>query len=286
MNKQKLDLLPGQVKPFTATKEHWPDEWRTKPVPDKVELKVDAQVLVCANGAGPGLVNGSVGKVVRFDDEEVVIVSNGVEIPVRKYSWEFPIWKWNGREMIESGRAVYTQMPLKLAWAMTIHKAQGQTVEGPMWLDLGNGIWSGGQTYVALSRVRKLDQIHLRRDLGNRDILVEKEALAFASESDTPLSIEEIREKAASIYRETTKIKQAASEERRLAEMAREEVANLTQKAIQAVNETLRLVEGMRSAEAAAQRAAERAEAVEKRLDAALNRARSAGWLARLLGRF
>ena len=152
--------------------------------------------------------------MLRFDGEEVVLRVGSQEIPVRRYIWKFPIWRWNGEKMVREGETTYAQMPLKLAWAMTIHKAQGQTVDGPMWVDLGARVWSGGQTYVALSRVRRLDQLHLRRTVRKEDVLVERRAWQFLTEGDAPTALEETRSLAATIYRETKKVKDKTVEER------------------------------------------------------------------------
>lgn len=61
-----------------------------------VEIKKDAWVLVCANNAGQGLVNGSLGTVLRFDGEEVVLRVGSQDVSVRRYIWKFPIWRWDG----------------------------------------------------------------------------------------------------------------------------------------------------------------------------------------------
>lgn len=277
-NSERFNALPGPIQPYQAERaKNWPKHWKGnsyEPVPQTVEIKKDAWVLVCANNAGPGLVNGSLGTVLCFDDKQVVLRVGSQETPVQRHIWKFPIWRWDGenKRMVKDGETTYAQMPLKLAWAMTIHKAQGQTVDGPMWVDLGARVWSGGQTYVALSRVRRLDQLHLRRAVRNEDVLVEKRAWQFLTEGDAPTALEETRSLAASIFRETKKVKDKTVEERERAEQVLERAEAL-------LTEVTAKLEGCKQLES-------RVAATEKRVSSALERAKKADWLKRLLGEF
>ena len=296
INEEHFNALPGAIKSYRASYTDWPRDWDRDdtPVAEEVSVKEGARVLICAN-LSETVVNGSLATVIRFSDEDVVVDVNGVETTVRPYTWEFPVWKWNRQEqaMVESGRACFTQMPLKHAWAMTIHKAQGQTVEGPLWVDLGNRVWSGGQTYVALSRVRHLEQLHLCRPVQERDVLVEKRAMEFLAEGDTPTTLDEIRAKAGEIYSETRKHRQAAeaerkqaSEERQQAETARAETQEVLRQAIKAITDTTKFLGEMRQTEASIHAAAKRAEAAETRIKAAIEQAKRAGWFKRLMRDF
>ncbi len=282
-NNRNFNALETPVFRHNASRdENWPEKWRNEePVPEVVDVKVGARMLVCANGAGPGLVNGSIGTVVRCDDEDVILLVDGEEKPVHRYTWEFPVWEWSKVEkrMLRTGTTWYSQMPLKLAWAMTIHKAQGQTVDGPMWVDLGHRVWSGGQTYVALSRVRRLGQLHLRRELRREDVLVERCAVEFLREGDTPPSFEEIRPLAAKIYRETRKVKDVAVKECQLAAVDLERSEQMMKRAESLLKEANTKLEASRQAEV-------RMTAIETRVNTALNRARQTSWLDRLFGKF
>ena len=277
-NNERFNALPGSIQPYRAARaENWPQHWKGKsyePVPETVEIKKDAWVLVCANNAGQGLVNGSLGTVLSFDGEEVVLRVGSQDVSVRRYIWKFPIWRWDGetKRMVKDGETSYAQMPLKLAWAMTIHKAQGQTVDGPMWVDLGPRVWSGGQTYVALSRVRRLDQLHLRRAVRIEDVLVEKRAWQFLTEGDAPTALEETRSLAATIYRETKKLKDKTVEERGRAEQVLKRVEALLADATTKLNEC--------------KQAESRVAATERKIASALEQARKTSWLKRLLGQF
>ena len=270
-NTREFDQLPGPVGAYSAKYDDWPDDWPDGPVANTVEVKEGARVLVCANGAGPGLVNGSLGKVVRFDDQEVVVDVDGIERPVRRYTWVKPVWQWNRKEarMQKTGEARFTQMPLRLAWAMTIHKAQGQTVDGPMWVDFGHGTWDGGQAYVALSRVRRLDQLHLRRRLTAGDVRLSRRAADFLALGDSPTTVEEVRAKGAKVYRATKRLQGEALTAR-----------DRTETVLAEVRAALKAMQEMTAEN---RRAAERAEAASREAARSLEEMRK-GWL-RLLFR-
>ena len=117
----------------------------------KLELAVGAQVMLVKNLDVPGgLVNGSRGVVVRFADDGSPIVEflNGREVQMSLQEW--PIDGYPG--------VTRTQYPLRLAWACTIHKAQGATLDSAL-IDIGLGVFEVGQAYVALSRVKSLDSL-------------------------------------------------------------------------------------------------------------------------------
>jgi len=117
----------------------------------KLELAVGAQVMLVKNlDVAGGLVNGSRGVVVRFaeDGSPVVEFLNGRLVPMALQEW--PIDGWVGVSR--------TQYPLRLAWACTIHKAQGATLDSAL-IDIGEGVFEVGQAYVALSRVKSLDSL-------------------------------------------------------------------------------------------------------------------------------
>ena len=118
-----------------------------------IELKPNAQVLLCANiSPEAGLVNGSRGivKKISADGLPVVQFANGAKGVVGPYTWPTRV----GRE----GYVAYTQIPLRLGWAVTIHKSQGMTLDYTQ-IDLGSTIFTHGQAYVALSRARTLEGV-------------------------------------------------------------------------------------------------------------------------------
>ena len=118
-----------------------------------LELAVDAQVMLLYNlNPSAGLVNGSRGVVVGFDAAGLPLVEflNGTRLPIGPHLWPLESESEIGRE----------QLPLRLAWACTIHKAQGSTLDSAL-IDVGDNTFEAGQAYVALSRVKSLDSLYI-----------------------------------------------------------------------------------------------------------------------------
>jgi ATP-dependent DNA helicase PIF1 len=121
--------------------------------PEVLELKVGAEVMFVANNFAEGFVNGSRGQVIEFDDDTPVVrLLNGREIYVEPHTWS----------LSEDGRirAEISQLPLRLAWAITIHKSQGMSLDAAE-IDLSRA-FTPGMGYVALSRVRSLQGLYLQ----------------------------------------------------------------------------------------------------------------------------
>ena len=145
-------------------------------------------------------VNGTIGKVVEiFADPEgkdiiMVKLADGTKVDVMSFTWE--IFQFYYDEEIESlsSRVVgyFSQFPLKLAWAVTIHKAQGKTFEKVV-LDLGRGTFAHGQLYVALSRCTTLEGIVLRQPIERRHVLLDGTVREFFTkfEAQEKISINE-----------------------------------------------------------------------------------------------
>lgn len=122
--------------------------------PEKLELKVGAEVMFCANNFDDGFVNGTRGKVIRFSNagNPVVLTTDDKEVAVQQYTWR--TFNDYGREL-----ASVTQYPLRLAWAVTVHKSQGLSLDAAI-IDLTKA-FTPGMGYVALSRVRSLEGLYL-----------------------------------------------------------------------------------------------------------------------------
>ena len=157
INQRHLDELPGQAKHFQMRAKGGKAkiEQLSKGLlaPEDLELKVGAEVMFVANNFAGGFVNGSRGRVVEFNDSgPVVRLLNGRNITVEPHSWS----------LSEDGRirAEISQLPLRLAWAITIHKSQGMSLDAAE-IDLSRA-FTPGMGYVALSRVRGLDGLYLR----------------------------------------------------------------------------------------------------------------------------
>ena len=151
-----------------------------RPNDDIVKVKKGAQVMFIVNDPEKRWVNGSIGEIVEIEEsgEEgsntlYVLLENGKTVEVNMHTW--PIAKYhfvNGkftREEIGS----YTQIPLKLAWAITIHKSQGKSFKNVI-IDLGRGSFAHGQCYVALSRCISMKSLVLRQAITRDDIIIDK----------------------------------------------------------------------------------------------------------------
>ena len=145
-----------------------------------LQLKPGAQVMFVRNGKT--WVNGSIGTVESFGDDKIVVrLANDKRVDVTKESWQKIRYQWDRdrRRIIEEPVGEFIQYPLKLAWAVTIHKSQGLTFDR-MILDLDRAAFSNGQTYVALSRVRTLSGLSLIRPVEVSDVLVSHRVMEFA----------------------------------------------------------------------------------------------------------
>lgn len=163
------------------------------PVPMELRLKVGAQVIFCRNDFGLGLVNGTIAKVVELSDDNIkVALENGNEINVEKMRWEKRESEYNKEtKQVETEiTGSFTQYPLKLAWAITIHKSQGMTFDR-MHFDLTRGTFAPGQAYVAISRMRSLGGLTLSNKIRHNHILQNTEIKAFANSFNDVLLIDD-----------------------------------------------------------------------------------------------
>ena len=154
------------------------------PAETPLHLKVGAQVMFLKNDPKRRYVNGSVGKVHELGHDYIKVAllkPNGTigYVNVEPFEWDVVRHTLNAKSEIETEKiGKFTQYPLRLAWAMTIHKSQGKTFDRVI-IDMGKGAFEFGQTYVALSRCRTLEGIVLRRPLRPQDILVDERIVDF-----------------------------------------------------------------------------------------------------------
>jgi hypothetical protein len=145
------------------------------PAPLQLTLKRGARVIFTQNDPEGRWVNGSLGTVKSLDEAVItVVLDDGEEVDVEKAVWPQARWTWNAKEnrMEVKEEFKYVQFPLAPAWALTIHKAQGMTLDS-VEIDLGRGAFAPGQTYVALSRARSMESVRLARPLTPRDVQVD-----------------------------------------------------------------------------------------------------------------
>ncbi len=154
-----------------------------------LQLKIGAQVMLLNNDSYGRWVNGSIGKIIEIDkdngDNDLVIVelTTGETVDVTPYKWELFNYQYDKvKRQIESEVAgSFTQYPIKLAWAMTIHKSQGKTFEKVV-IDIGRGTFATGQMYVALSRCTSLEGIILKKPIEKKHIFIDWRIVRFATD--------------------------------------------------------------------------------------------------------
>lgn len=153
------------------------------PTAKELTLKVGAQVVFVRNDREKRWVNGTLGRVsLATDDLLEVELENGERACVEREIWENITYRYDEerRRVTEKVIGTFTQFPVRLAWALTIHKSQGLTFNNVV-IDIGRGAFSGGQTYVALSRCRSLEGIALRSTINPRDVFVNPSILNFSN---------------------------------------------------------------------------------------------------------
>ena len=182
INDEKLDAIEEEEFCYQA-EIHDDFKKSDAPVPEYLRLKVGAQVIFCRNYPQAGYMNGTIGKVSKLVKEHIfVTLENGVEINVSKVAWENLQCKYNRQthkmESVVVGS--FIQFPLKLAWAITIHKSQGMTFD-KMHFDLSRGTFQAGQAYVAISRLRSLDGLTLSNPIRPHHVTQNQEVRVFAN---------------------------------------------------------------------------------------------------------
>jgi ATP-dependent exoDNAse (exonuclease V) alpha subunit len=158
------------------------------PTDSRLELRKDAQVMLVRNDPEKRFVNGSLAKIVDIEQEGIVVefqLEDGktqlLDLP--RMTWELQRYKFSGEaeNPIQSEViGTFTQYPVRLAWAVTIHKSQGKTYDRVA-IDLGRGAFEHGQSYVALSRCKRLDGVFLKKPLRATDIMLDEQVVEFYS---------------------------------------------------------------------------------------------------------
>ena len=182
INATRLAKLPGRA--LTARAEISGEfGGGNYPADESLELKVGAQVMFLRNDADQRWVNGSVGHVTKIDSTVWVDV-DGDRHQVQPAVWEKYRYSYSAvtKSLRKDIVAEFTQFPLRLAWAVTIHKSQGKTYDRAI-IDLGERSFAPGQTYVALSRLSELEGLYLTRPLRPSDIIVDENVLRFMAGS-------------------------------------------------------------------------------------------------------
>jgi len=182
INKEHLQRLPGKLYSFEAkiSGDFDEDSYPADPV---LYLKRGAQVMFLNNDSEGRWVNGSVGEVLEIDEgEEVIFVRLREDevVEVSPHKWNVFKYRYDRflRSITVDKIGTFVQYPLKLAWAITIHKSQGKTFENVI-LDLSGGIFAPGQLYVALSRCRSLEGLVLKQKVEKKHVFIDWKASGY-----------------------------------------------------------------------------------------------------------
>lgn len=172
------------------------------PAPMELHLKVGAQVMFTRNDQQKRWANGTLAKVTRLTKDDIYVTTeDGKTHDVPCCSWDSYCYEYDkeARKLRKEAAGTFTQYPLKLAWAITVHKSQGMTFD-KMSLDLSFGFFATGQLYVALSRVRSLDGLFLSREVLPQYAHTSREILTYASGYNDEKLIENEIESGKAVY--------------------------------------------------------------------------------------
>jgi ATP-dependent exoDNAse (exonuclease V) alpha subunit len=184
-NQEKLGLLPERAYRFHG-RVSGDFDLSALPTEKDLEIKPGAQVMLLNNDPYGRWVNGSIGKILRIirppGEEDIIQVelTSGVIVQVTPFTWEIFKYTFDERRQKIFSQPIgsFTQYPLKLAWAVTIHKSQGKTFHNVI-IDIGRGTFAHGQVYVALSRCTRLQGIVLMKPIQKNHILMDYRVVRF-----------------------------------------------------------------------------------------------------------
>lgn len=232
LNQQRLKQLAGNLKSFHGEfRGDFPE--REAPAEPELRLKKGARVMCVANDKNGRFVNGSLGWVTGFESDEkqrgdqakkkkdgdqtdepcvIVKLDIGGTVSISPHTWTIyrSVYDRATRTLDQEKLGSFTQIPLKLAWAVTIHKSQGKTFD-QVTIDLGRGAFAAGQTYVALSRCRSFEGLALVKPVKLQDIRLDYSIMKFVTSLQYQLSAQDM-----SLEEKIEKLQQAAREKQRI----------------------------------------------------------------------
>lgn len=184
INSERLGQLPGRTYTFHGLIEgEFGKEYL--PTASHLELKIGAQIMMLNNDQLGRWINGTIGEItgIREDEpggEEIIIAAleNGQNVEIRPYTWEIYRFFLKGDQLDSEMVGSFTQYPLRLAFAVTIHKSQGKTFQKVI-IDIGRGTFAHGQMYVALSRCTTFEGMILKKPIRKHHIRMDYEVMKF-----------------------------------------------------------------------------------------------------------
>lgn len=197
INEHHLDAIKKPLVTFIGTiKGDFPEN--SLPTDLELSLKEGAQVVFIKNDPDRRWVNGTIGRVSALADDLLEVkLENGDIHTIKPEKWSNIKYTFDPKtkKIEEEELGSYTQYPVKLAWALTVHKSQGLTFNSVI-IDMGRGAFTGGQTYVALSRCRSFEGLTLKSTVADRDIFVNPTIVNFSRSFNDPILINDALQKA------------------------------------------------------------------------------------------
>ena len=173
-NEAELKKLPGDEYCYNAIRRGIVAD-SDKLVDDKLILKEKARVILMAND--DSYANGDTGEIVSLDKDSIIVeLDRGGKVKVKRYKWEIRGYKTIQGKVHKCVIGIFEQYPIRLGYAITIHKSQGQTLKKA---NINPYSWACGQLYVALSRVESIEGIHLTQKINNSFVKVAPEVISF-----------------------------------------------------------------------------------------------------------
>lgn len=197
INEHHLSAIKKPLVTFVGTiKGDFPEN--SLPTDLELSLKEGAQIVFIKNDPDHRWVNGTIGRVSALANDLLEVkLENGNTHTIKPEKWSNIKYTFDSKtkKIEEEELGSYTQYPVKLAWALTVHKSQGLTFNNVI-IDMGRGAFTGGQTYVALSRCRSFDGLTLKSTVADRDIFINPAIINFSRSFNDPVLINNALEKA------------------------------------------------------------------------------------------
>lgn len=193
INQQNLADIEGAPIVFTGeVRGEFPESML--PTLLDLELKVGAQIIFIKNDQVHRWVNGTIGMITGIDEDGKFLyihTDDGNDFDVERAQWANVRYTYNEKEkkIEEEELGTFTQFPVRLAWAITIHKSQGLTFS-KVAIDFTGGVFAGGQTYVALSRCRSLDGLQLKKNINQSDVFVNPNIVKFSQQFNNEKAVQ------------------------------------------------------------------------------------------------